>query len=166
MRLLAIGIVAVCALSGCAATGASWSEYAAADGAPPPDKARLVFYRSRNNQQYAGRSASIRLDGETSATSCDYAGFHVLDIAPGKRFVTVDLWGTPGTCTLPVEVSANETYYLEIKPRPGSLFSSMAMGIVGQVIESSGQQCGGAFAVELVRKEFARQLLSDLKKTQ
>ncbi len=98
--------------------------------------------------------------------SCDYAGFKVFDIIAGKHTLTVDVWDSPGTCELPIDVSGGNEYFFEIKPRLGNFLGGLLGGPIGSAIESSGKQCGGAFAVEPVAKELAIPKLADLKMTQ
>jgi hypothetical protein len=151
-------------MAGCAATGPSFTEHQSSSGAVPASSARLYFFRTRETAQYSARSASIKIDGN-GVGGCDYAGFSLFDVTPGKHLVTVDMWDSPGTCALPIEVAAGNEYYLEIKPRTGNLIGALAGGLIGAAAESSGKECGGAFSVEPVARASAVPSLSDLKMT-
>jgi hypothetical protein len=125
---------------------------------------RLYFFRTRDSDQYSATSAVIKIDGN-AVGSCDYAGFSLFDVTPGKYVVTVDTWDSPGACNLPIEITAGNEYYLEIKPRTENFWGRLAGGLIGAAIESSDKQCGGAFSVEPVPRESAVPRLSDLKVT-
>lgn len=151
-------------LAGCAATGATYTEHLATSTSASAANARLVVFRTRDSVQYSARTASLKIDGSPVA-GCDYAGFNVFDIKPGKHVVTVDMAASPGTCNLPIDVVAGKNYYLEIKPRTGSLMGTLAGGLIGAAVESSGKECGGAFSAEPVSEDVATPKLKDLKMT-
>jgi hypothetical protein len=152
-------------LSGCAATGATYAKHISEASPQDASKARLVVFRTRENSQYAARAVSVKVNGEGMG-SCEYAGFKVLDVAAGKHTLTVDIWDSPGTCNLPIEIAAGGEYFFEINPRSGNLLGTMLGGIVGAAIESSGKQCGGAFEVTAIEKNVAISKLADLKMSQ
>ena len=164
MRSITVMLFASSLLAGCAATGPTFTEHLAASNAIPPSSARLVVFRTRDSDQYSARSAVIRIDGN-SLGSCDYAGFSVFDVKPGKYLLNVDMRGAIGTCDLPVEVTAGKDYYLEIKPRTEHFVSGVIGGLVGTALESSGRQCGGAFSVESVPRDIALPRLTNLRMT-
>jgi hypothetical protein len=106
----------------------------------------------------------IKIDGN-SLGSCDYAGFNVFDVKPGKYLVNVDMRGAIGTCDLLIEAAAGKDYYLEIKPRAGHFVSGVLGGLIGTSLESSGKQCGGAFSIESVPRDIALPRLTNLRMT-
>lgn len=152
-------------MSGCAATGSSYSKHVSEAHALEQNKSRLVLFRTRENSQYAGRAVAIKLNGEALG-SCDYAGFNVFDIAAGKHILSVDIWDSPGVCNLDIEVNGGNEYYYEVSPRSGNLLGALLGGLIGTAIESSGKKCGGAFSIESITKEVANTKLTDLKMTQ
>lgn len=115
--------------------------------------------------QYSGRASAIKLDAN-SLGSCEYGGFSAFDVAPGKHVLTVDMWDSPGTCDLQIEVTAGNRYFFQIRPRSANLTGALVGGLIGMAVESYGLQCGGAFSVHLVPEEYATAKLADLRMTE
>jgi hypothetical protein len=152
-------------MSGCAASGSKYSEYANTATPPTPSSARLVVFRTEDSAQYSTRSVSVKIDG-TSVSSCAPSGFNTFDVSANRHTLTVDMWDAPGTCTLPIDVSKGGEFFFEISPRTQSLVSGLMFGAIGMAAESSGKQCGGAFAVAPVARNIAAKKLSTLRKTE
>lgn len=157
-------LVIVLALTGCAATGRTYSEHREGKAQPAADRATLTVYRP-GSTQYSARSARIGVDGNTVG-NVDHQGFNVFDIAPGGHSLTVDLWDTPGKCTLSVEVLAANEYYFLVSPRLGNLIGALLGGVAGAVAESAGNSCGGAFEIKQVTQDVAQLALPSLRLTE
>lgn len=164
--IIKIGAALLCAilLAGCAASGPTYTELQNAQAnTTPAEQARVVVFRT-NETQYSARAASIRLDGEFLG-KCDYKGFNAFDVTPGQHKLRVDMWDSPGSCTVPVNVDAGKVYYFEIKPRVGNFIGGLLGGVAGAAIESAGKECGGAYSVEAVSKDQATIQLTALRQT-
>jgi hypothetical protein len=164
MRIFVVMCFISALVSGCAATGQKYSEKLNATNVQTASSARLVVLRTRESSQYSARSVSVKVDGQ-SVGSCDYAGFNIFDVSVGKHSLIVDMWDSPGTCELPIDLAGGNEYFFEIKPRSGNLVGMLLGGIIGAAIETSGKQCGGAFAVEPISKDLAVPKLADLRMT-
>lgn len=108
--------------------------------------------------QYSARSVRIALDG-TTLGKVDRKGFNVFDVSPGPHTLTADLWDAPGKCEIALDLEPAKVYYFEVSPRVGSLVGGLTLGILGMAIESSGKECGGAFAITPVPQEAAEQAM-------
>lgn len=155
---LAIGTV----LTGCAATGKSYSERMATLAAPSSDSARITLYRGQDTFQYSGRDARVMLDGATLG-KVSHLGFSVFTIPAGKHVLSVDMWDNPGGCKLPIEAAPASDGYYEVEPRAGNLVGILAGGLIGAAIETAGKDCGGAFSVVERAKDEAQSVLPKLK---
>ena len=56
------------------------------------------------------------------------------------------------------------TYYFEVNQRNSFMLGSL-FGVLGQVIESGGSQCGGNWEIKEVSSEYALPRLEHLKNT-
>lgn len=153
--------VAVVFLSGCAATGPKYSEQVSRLPALQENSARLFVFRTGEFTQYSGRAASVKLDG-TTIGKCAYKGFDIFDIPASTHTLSVDMWDSPGSCSLKIEVNPRDIYYYEIKPRTGNHTGAYIGGLLGQAAESAGKKCGGAFMIEPVAPDTAKTKLIGL----
>jgi len=115
--------------------------------------------------QGSARSVSVKVNG-IEVGGCDYAGFNIFDISPGKQILNVGLDDHPGDCSLPIDVGGGSENFFEITPRSESAGAGIFLGVLGQALESAGKQCGGAFAVESIAMDLATIKLSTLRKTE
>ena len=165
------------ALAACAATGPRYGEHIAALQDIPRQSTRLTVFRTAENMQYSGRSATVKMDGRELG-GCDYAGYQTFYVKAGPHVLTVDMWDAPGTCRLTTNVLGGEEYFFEISPRIenwaagflGSLVGVMG-GAVGLAVvpfaamgsESAGKECGGAFSIVAVEESIGRRKVMDLR---
>lgn len=171
VRMLWLVLVAVM-LAGCAASGPRYADAGANQQAVPPASARITVFRTKDSMMYSARSAIVAVDGVKAGT-CDYGGFSMLDVTPGKHVIAVDMRLTLGTCELPVEVAGGTSYFFEVRPRAENLVAAVlgsSFGVAGVVAgtaaESAGKQCGGAFSIAPVaEKDVALAKLGDLRET-
>ena len=154
-------ILAVVFFAGCAATGPKYMEQVSQLPVVKENSARLFVFRTGEFAQYSGRAASVKLDG-TTIGKCEYKGFNVFNIPASSHTLAVDMWDSPGSCLLKIEVEPRNEYYFEIKPRSGNLMGALFGGLVGAAAESAGKECGGAFMIEPVKPDIAKTKLGDL----
>jgi hypothetical protein len=154
-------LVAVAFFSGCAATGPKYTEQLSHLPVVKENSARIFVFRTGEFAQYSARAASVKLDG-TSIGKCEYKGFNIFDVPASTHTLTVDMWDSPGSCSLKIEVDQHNEYYFEIKPRSGNLMGALFGGLVGAAAESAGKECGGAFMIEPVTPDIAKTKLIDL----
>lgn len=150
-------------VAGCAASGPKYSE-SNANRPKSPEAARVTVYRTGDSMQYSGRAVRIALD-KNVVGSVDYKGFNIFDIEAGQHVLTADMWDAPGKCNVEVKLSPATEYFFQVLPRSESLFSGMVGGALGMAIESSGKECGGAFAIIPVTNEYAIKALQPLRQS-
>jgi hypothetical protein len=149
------------AIAGCAATGPTYSE-STAKRPQSLEAARVTIYRTGDHMQYSGRAVRLTLDKNVIG-NVDYKGFNIFDIAAGEHTLTADIWDAPGKCNIALNLKPATEYYFQVLPRSESLLSGMVGGVLGMAIESGGKECGGAFAISPVEKEFAITALQPLR---
>lgn len=154
-------LFAALGITGCAATGETYSTDVLSRAAVQPEASRLTVLRE-GYTQYSARSVRVSLDGKPIG-SVDHKGFNIFDVAPGLHTLAADMWDSPGKCEVALDLKPAETYYFAIQPRTGNLVSGLALGLAGMAIESAGKVCGGAFAINPVTKESAEQALPPLR---
>ena len=152
-------------LAGCAASGASYYDQLAKSRPFPPTQAHVTVYRTGESSQYSGRDARISVEGK-AVVDVAYKGFNMFNLNPGNHVLSVDIWDSPGSCALPVMIEDLKDYYFEVRPRPANLAGFLLGGVIGASIESSGKQCGGAFALAPVDESVALPALAPLKMTE
>jgi hypothetical protein len=173
-ELTALGLAI--ALAACVATGPQYFEYVATLPDVPRESTRLTIFRTSENTQYSGRSATVRIDGSERG-NCDFAGYQTFYAPPGPHVLAVEMWDAPGRCSLAIEVLGGEEYFFEVRPRAenwvagflGAMIGGIAGGIGPTVgafaimgAESSGQACAGAFSIVEVDEDAALRKLRDL----
>lgn len=161
LKRLSAMMVATLLLSGCAATGASFSE-----SVTPirTDRASLVIYRPDAFQNSA-RNARVSVNN-LKVAEVEHKGFVILELPPGYQTITVDMWDSPGSCSLQANLEPATRYYFEIGPRLASGIAGAAFGLIGQAIETSGRMCGGSYVIFPVEPRWALDALRDLKASQ
>lgn len=170
MRTEVFVLLAIAGLVGCAASGPAYHDSLAAVAQQDDAKAHLVIFRTKENSQYSARDVRVKTDTQ-EACRCEYGGFKRLDVEAGHRSVTVDMWDSPGICTVSLDLEAGQTYYFEVKPRSENLLAG-GMGLVGllpalagQAIESSHNPCGGAFSITNVDQSEALARLEGVRES-
>ncbi len=149
-------------ISGCASTGARYEDMKSTLSKVPDDSVRIFFLRTHESSLYLLRDARIRID-DKPVGGLGKGNFLFKDVTPGRLKLTVDMWDIPGDCTLHLNAKAGEEYYFEVTPRTDSLIAFLAGGAIGNAIEGSWKDCGGAFAFQVHTKEFAEHNLSSLR---
>lgn len=158
IRLRRLILLAPTFLFGCAATGPRFSEIALHQSA---GMANMVVFRE-DSLHVGGRSVRVAIDNRTAASIAN-AGFITFDIAPGFHTITADLWDAPGSCSTTARLDGGNRYYFQVEPRTAATVAQVAFGLVGAAIESSGNMCGGAFAIFPVTEEVALPILQNLR---
>ncbi|HET7526698.1 MAG TPA: hypothetical protein VFK10_12210 [Burkholderiaceae bacterium] len=181
MRHATLALVPTALLSACAAIGPRYEEQMAA--APPlaEQHARIVVFRQSSTPQYAIREARLQLD-RAAVGGVMPSGFRVFDLPAGAHTVVADMWDAPGRCELTLRVEAGTTAYVEVAPRlaawlagapsmtapptPMGSFIGLALMLTGMAAESSGKECGGAFALSVVDEAAVLPTLAQLRSSQ
>lgn len=154
-------ILFISLITGCA-RGPSYESMQADIAAVNDNQARLVFFRPKGNHLYMARKASIDINDDKTG-ACAYGGFFYRDIAAGEHSIKADMWDIVGDCEVTVNAKAGATYYFKVGPRLESFTAFMSGGIIGNMMESSGKVCGGAFKLSPTRKKIAKQKMVGLK---
>jgi len=158
-------LLLACLVSGCAANGRTYSEYLKSQVPLAPDSARVVVYRSGDDSQGSARDTRLSIDGKTVGKVA-HMGFSTFEVSRGSHIITADLWDLPGTCQLKFDARPNTDYYFEVTPRIEPLAAGMLLGVVGQALESAGNECGGGFAITAQPKRAATYALVPLRMTE
>ncbi len=172
-------ILPLSVLVGCAALEAPQPDTQAVSKTSTSLNARLTIYRPSQSVQYAGRSASLKLNA-ASIGGISSGDFRVVEVAPGSHSLEVDMWDAPGRCTITFTVRTGESAFFEVAPRvanlaagtPGALLPAAGAGgllvggavmLAGMSAESPGKQCGGAFSIEQTAPDVASSKLGGLR---
>ncbi len=149
-------------ISGCAATGPSFSERRNDMESTVKDKARLVFFRTKDTHLYSARKASVEIDNKKTG-NCAFGGFFYRDLPEGKHIIKTELWDMPGKCEVVVNVKAGAIYYFRIDSRSESFAPMILAGAIGNAIESNNKSCGGAFKIYPQNESKAKNMMASLK---
>jgi hypothetical protein len=178
--ILALGLTI--ALSGCAATGATFKEHPAYTEPVPEATSRVIVYRLTARQYVSGAVPRLRLDGADLGQLLE-KGFIARDVDPGTHKLAVDASTAPGQCNLQLELPAGETSYFVVVARgqytaaQATGFFLMPYGSIAEMlandavvaasgaIESSDKQCGGGYSLVRVLPAVAQAMLSDLRES-
>lgn len=162
IRIFFVAVVGLAA-GGCAATGPLYKSHAAKYQALAADVSRVVVYRPH---YWVGQAVDTRIQIDGAAVAeCANKGFTTFDIYPGRYRLSVDTWGSPGKCELTVSLDPGREYFFEIKNRSEALTAGLLGGVIGQALESSGKECGGAYSIEPIDREIALDQLAELRLT-
>lgn len=164
-------LIVVFILSGCATTPLNTPLYQDVQKNIPSvesGKSRLTFFRPAEGKAMRRADAYINIDG-AAVGSVTYGSFVYVDIPTGKHQASVKAFGT-STCNIAFEAASGEKIFFEIMPTAGISAGWFALGVVGAVvgsaIESSGQDCGGEFAIRKVDAEYAINKLATIRQNE
>jgi hypothetical protein len=168
-------------LVGCAASGPGYDEVMANARPIRDDRARIVFFRTRDSALYIARQAAVSMGGEKIG-EVGYGSFVLYDIDAGNHTLRAGMWDMPGQCELIFTAAAGQVYYFQVDPRSESFgaFASgdlatqlltsnvlvnVAGGVTAVAAESYGKECGGAFRIYPVDAGTAITRLGPLRHT-
>ena len=148
---------------GCASTGKSFSEFNnSTESKAKPGASKAIVYRTTDSMMMSLRAARIKLN-ENEVASCERGGFVSIDILPGTNMLSVDIWDSPGSCTLiATSTQPNSIAYYEVKPRSSGIAALALGGILGGAIEGN-KMCSGPFEIMQVGKDEALSKLINLR---
>ncbi len=126
------------------------------------DKARLVFFRTKDSHLYSARKAPVEIDS-IKVGNCAFGGFFYLDLPKGKHTLKTELWDMPGKCEVIINAKAGAIYYFRIDSRSESFTPMILAGAIGNAIESQGKSCGGAFKIYPENEREAKEMMASLK---
>ena len=172
MKLRLLFVVCVAFSCGCSATGPKFTEYRNSLRTLPDDKSRIYVFRATESSLAAGRSASLKIDGN-SLGKCAHKGFNIFEVPPGLRTLKVEIWDSPGSCSIEFKLASSKEYYFEISPRKeffdagstGVVLMGGVGGLIAGAAESSGKVCGGPFSIQAVESAVAEKKMRDLRFT-
>ena len=146
MRLYAIVLVMLGALSGCATTHPGVVQSPSAVVAPP-GKTKIVITRN-TDALFLGVQARIDLNGERVAELWrgeSYAGI----VQPGRIVLATDAWSTPGNFRAHFNAEPDREYIFEVSPRGGHMATLTFFAIVGAAVDASIDENTGPFSIYL-----------------
>ena len=148
---------------GCASTGKSFSEFNnSTESKAKPGASKAIVYRTTDSLMMSLRAARIKLN-ENEVASCERGGFVSIDILTGTSMLSVDIWDSPGSCTLiATSTQPNSIAYYEVKPRSSGIAALALGGILGGAIEGN-KMCSGPFEIMQVGKDEALSKLINLR---
>ena len=148
---------------GCASTGKSFLEFNnSTESKAKPGASKAIVYRTTDSMLMSLRVARIKLN-ENEVASCERGGFVSIDILPGTSMLSVDIWDSPGSCTLiATSTQPNSIAYYEVKPRSSGIAALALGGILGGAIEGN-KMCSGPFEIVQVGKDEALSKLINLR---
>lgn len=162
MRNLYI-ITVMMILSACSASGPQYSSMANTIQ-PEPNVSKFIIYRP-SHFYASGTDYKIAVDnGEPCALS--NGSFYITTAPAGKKVITADNWGLPGTSRLEFDSKPNQVYYVSVALSDSATKGSFLGGAIGVAIAESNNKQAGPFDLRLVDKTAAENELSDLNMTE
>ena len=156
---LASFLILVLIVTGCAATGPSYTSVKSTIPQLQSDKARVYFLRESTFMN-AAIAARIQVNG-VKVVDLYNDGFIYLDRPPGNVFIMVDAFMNPGEWTATFPLESEKEYYFFVTPNSNKVWAGTLFGMVGASMTE-----GGPFYVYLIPKEMAREKLKTMKLTE
>src|SRR5690349_9846365 len=113
MNIRIVSIMASVAMSGCAASGPSFTAKMATMPPLKPDTGRVYVYRTGENMQGSAVALRVMLDGRVFGEVA-HRGFQVFDAGAGRHVLDVDAYGSSGSCKISIDVTAAEAHYYKV----------------------------------------------------
>jgi hypothetical protein len=114
----------------------------------PKGQSRIVISRS-NSPLYFAASAEVRVNRKRVA-GLGPGGGAVRDVKAGTVLLDVTTPGSFGRYSLEVEAVAGQTYKVMVSPRDGNFPLVATFGVIGDAVNSAGDDQSGYFQIELV----------------
>lgn len=156
VRLLFLCAVIVSVISGCAATGPSYTSVKSTIPQLQSDKARVYFLRESTFMN-AALAARIQINGREFADLYN-GGFVYTDRPAGKVFFMVDAALNPGEWRGTFTLEAGKDHYFFITPNSNKVMAGALFGMIGSSLSE-----GGPFNVYPIPKEMALEELKTMK---
>jgi len=111
-----------------------------------PENARLVVQRD-NSFLYLALDAQVAVNGVTiAALPKGQTTYH--DMKPGRVTVDVSHPQSPGKYSVSFDIEKGQTANVEVAPRGDSFMPFVALGVIGQTIDSSVNEQSGLFMIK------------------
>jgi len=160
VRSLFLCAVAVLLISGCAATGPSYTSLESTIPQLQTDQARLYFLR-RGGFTNAALTARVHLNG-TKVVNLNMDGFAYVDRPAGAVLIMIDAPLNPGEAKQTINVENGKTYYFFVENDYTNIneqfIAYMGAGVLGVIAHG-----GGRFAFYRISEEMALEQLKTKK---
>jgi hypothetical protein len=136
IKSLLLIVVVVSFVSGCAATGPSYTSIKTTIPQLTSDQARLYFLRE-GSFMGAGITARVRLNG-THVADLNTDGFAYADSPPGNVLIMIDASLNPGEAKQTIKIESGKTYYFLVAPNSDRVMGGVLFGFIGAAAVGGG----------------------------
>jgi hypothetical protein len=163
-RLRAIFLCVFCvAIAGCAATGKPYKQFVTEWHPLDSKSARIVFYKLPKTDPFGILSQAVfSVNGETKGAVM-WGGFNMIDLPPGELVLAVTQAGGLGSCKAKVTLEPGKEYFFKIDQRYGQAVATIFGGLIGAIMESAANECGGAYKFDQIDPSTAKDAIAELK---
>jgi hypothetical protein len=125
-------------------------------------QARIYFLRE-STLLYAAAAPDVMVNGQPVGRVGN-ASYFFVDRPPGTYKVTLEVPLSPGRYAADVTLRPGRVYYLKIAPRVENYLTTVAAGLVGQLIEASVLENSGGYSLTPLDEQAGQQMLRELTK--
>jgi len=143
-------------ITGCAATGPSYTDIKSTIPSLESGKSRLYFLRE-NAFMLSAVAARVQVNGVKVADIYS-GGFVYLDRSAGEAFIMVDASLHPGEWRGKFTLEGGKEYFFLVTPNSNKVMAGVFLGLIG-----SSMTEGGPFYVYSIPEEMARKQLKTMK---
>ena len=124
-------------ISGCAATGPSYTFVKSTIPQLKSDQARLYFLREGSFVN-SGLTARVHLNG-TKVVNLNMDGFAYADRPAGSVLIMIDAPLNPGEARQMINIESGKRYYFFVANNSSNVMAGALFGLIGAVAEGSGR---------------------------
>lgn len=124
------------------------------------DHARVFFLRDTSVDEFM-RMPTIELDGQSVADITN-GGYFYVDLYHGTHYFAIDLVGSPGETKFQQQFDQNKTYYVQVKVRSSRTNMTLALGLIGMLVDTATNK-DGAFEFVVLSESEGQSLQRKLK---
>ncbi len=158
MRRFILFVILVTLISGCAATGPSYTSVKSAIPQLQADNSRLYFLREGSFVN-SGLTARVYLNG-TKVVDLNMDGFAYVDRPAGNVLIMIDAPLNFGEARQIFTIESGKTYYFSVANNSSNVMAGMIGGVIGAASEG-----GGRFAFYQIPEAMALEQLKTKKKS-
>jgi len=137
IKSLLLIVVVVSFVSGCAATGPSYTSIKTTIPQLTSDQARLYFLREGEFTN-AGLTARVHLNG-AKVVDLNMDGFAYADHQAGEVLIMIDASLNPGEAKQTIKIESGKTYYFSVSNNSDNVMAGALFGIIGAAAEGGGR---------------------------
>lgn len=124
------------------------------------DQSQIIFLHMHKGPVLFPKGARILVD-DTTMAFVEIGTYKIVSIPPGQYRVGVDLPDLVGKCELQLTAQSGNKYYFKVFPN-SEITSFVEAGANTTVIEGDVKKCEGAFALQLLGENMAKNMMTRL----